>query len=137
MRRVTIQQYCNEPQYTITNKTAKDGLLVEKVFKEFVCSLIHEHGDYRDGTIQIYFCDLPSYAQQEYLKQFLFFDNNIEEWEHLIANPSLIPAYINEYESALQHYLDKWSDEVYCDIQEEFAVAYQDSTTGERLWRRQ
>ena len=143
MNNRNIHPYCNDSQYQTTrisrmtlDEINEKSKFKDRIFRAFVKELIGDNAEEVDGTYQIDLSDLSSAEQKEYLKQYLFFEGDIEAWEEIVVNPDLYVAYLEEYKESLNFWLNEYADEVYCDhMESEGNYSYSDDQTGERLWR--
>jgi len=139
MQARTIQQICNDWQYI---DSTKDGVSMnERSFIAFVKSLVKEYGEYKNGCIFITLDDLPSHLQQEYLKQYYFFEGYIEEYQSIFSRPSQVKEAIEEERANLNFWLKEYVRELEEEFQTGFIeahnlVVHQYKDNGERYLAR-
>lgn len=115
MRAQTLHQYGNDLQYA-----PKDGdKMDERIFDHFVKELIREYGKYdRDGTCTLYVDQLPQKLQIVYLKQYSFYLGEIEHWEEIMGDNTLIEEYLKENVKFMDKRLAEKGEEVYHEFME-------------------
>ena len=110
MRANNIQQHCNDVQY---HDNTKDGISMnERTFILFVKSIIKEYGEIDGNSIYISLDFLPPILQQEYLKQWMFFEGYIEYYQEIFSDPIKIHSAIQENKDDLNYWLKQYSDEI-------------------------
>lgn len=106
----TIQQSCNDMQY---RDNTKDGVSMnERTFIAFVKGLIREYAEKAGQSLFISIDSLPFTVQQEYLKQWYFFEGYMEEYQAIFNNPQKIKAAIQAERDELNHWLSFYTEEV-------------------------
>lgn len=117
----TIHPYCNDWQYSENTKDGKS--MNQRTFAEFVKDLIREHAlddPLNKHCLYISLSDIPPNDQKEYLKQWMFSEGMIEDYEEACNNPWLIDAYLVEYKKSLEYWLDKYISDVEADRYQDY-----------------
>jgi hypothetical protein len=118
MEERTIHYICNDVQYY---DRTKDGISMnERSFINFIKELIRDYGNKIGNNIFISLQDIPYTLQQQYLKQFYFFENQLERYQEIFNNPHLVRQAIEEDCHELEYWLTQYVEEVEQEIFESY-----------------
>lgn len=139
MQSMNIADYCNDSQYIFDRVYHMD--VTDRVLTSHINTLLSFYAEPSDNGYILNLDKLPRDEQWELLKQYMFWgkdDFNIDDWQRIVAFPRLFDAFWQECKDPIYSFIDR------NDIERDFnngmredngMTSYQDSQTGETLWR--